>query len=100
MFDWISSAWDTVSDWGSDAMDWISNNPDGAKMIMGGVAAGVDSYFAQQQLEENARLEREKMAQDARFKERRASSSGAYNYGSHLSNTTGGTGLLSNPSYL
>lgn len=97
---WISDAWDVVSDWGSDAMDWISDNPDTAKMVLGGIAGGVDAYYAQQALDEKMRLEREKLEQEARFKERRASNSDAYNYGSHNQSITGGTGLLANPNYI
>ena len=100
MFDFFKPVIDSVSkpfEWMSDIGESIKNNPDAWKLgasLVGGAATGyMNAKTAKDQMKFQERMLAKKMAQDEKFKERRASSE-KDNYGSHVSSLVGGTGLI------
>lgn len=89
-----------VIDAGSKAFNWmgdsIKSNPDAWKIgagLVGGAATGyMQAKTAKDQQKWEMRMLEKRMAQDDKFKERRASSNDDYD--SHVNNLVGGTGLL------
>lgn len=78
------------------AWDWL--NSDSGMQIGGAIISGLGAgYMAKKE----AKLYEKRLEQEARFKERKASSGGD-NYGSHVNKFIAGgqTGLLSNPNYM
>lgn len=94
---------------GAKAFEWIGNigesiekNPEAWKLgvgLLGGAATGyMQTKTAKDQMKWEARMLEKKLAQDEKFNERRASSV-QDNYGSHVSQLAGGTGLLAPAMY-
>ena len=85
-----------VIDAGSRAFDWMEANPNATKFIggiVGGAATGyMNAKTTKDQQKREMRMLEKRMAQDEKFKERRASSNDDYD--SHVNNLVGGTGLL------
>lgn len=80
--------WDTVGDYATTAFDWLNDNPEAAS-VLGGVATGVGSYYAQQDEQDWS----EKMYR--RKREDRMINPGTIdNYGSYVGD--GKKGLLTN----
>lgn len=88
-FGWFGDAAKTVG-------NSINNHPDAWKLgagLVGGAASGyMNAKTAKDQMKFQERMLENKMAQDEKFNERRASSGD--NYDSHVNNLVGGTGLL------
>ena len=88
----ISSGWDTVSGYATDAFNWIGENPEAANMI-GGIAAGVgQAYLQNEQARDQRAFEREMY--DRRRADRMARPGEVNNYESYKNSLT--KGLLTN----
>lgn len=93
--DWMSNLWSGVSDFATNAFDWIGNNPEAANII-GGVAMGAaQGYMQQRQAKEQRVFDREMYERSVRDrrKDREITPGEINNYGSHLNTMT--QGLLS-----
>jgi hypothetical protein len=86
-----------VLDAGSKIFDFIDKNPETSKILagaIGGAATGAAAYYGNKQQSKNdMKMLQARLDQEAKFKERRASS-GDSGYGDHAKNLVGGTGLL------
>ena len=100
MFSFVGQAASSAFGWMGDGLKAvgtsINNNPDAWKIgasLVGGAATGyMNAKTAKDQQKWEMRMLEKKMAQDEKFKERRASSND--NYDSHVNNLVGGTGLI------
>lgn len=92
---WYETLWNNTKEYFSNSENY-GQIIGGAATIVGGALQGYAGYkSAQDELD----FRREELARMERFKERRASD-GNDNYGSHVANLAGGTGLLANPNYM
>lgn len=86
-----SNWWDGVTNFATDAFDWIGDNPEAANLI-GGVAAGVGSAYLQGEQAKDRRAFEERMY-ERRRRDQMVNPGQVGQYGSHLS-TIAGKGLL------
>lgn len=85
------SWWDGVTNFATDAFNWIGDNPEAANMI-GGVAAGAaQGYMANEQAKDQRAFEEEMYKR--RRRDEMVNPGQIGNYGSHL-DTIAGKGLL------
>lgn len=85
--------WDGVTNYATEAFNWIGDNPEAANLI-GGVAAGVgQAYMANEQAKDQRAFERD-MYQRKR-EDQMVKPGSVEGYGSHM-NTLAGKGLISN----
>ena len=100
-FSAVGGAATKAFDWMGDIGQSIEKNPEAWKLgagLLGGAATGyMQQKTAKDQMKWEERLLEKKMAQDERFKERRASSGDGYD--THVQNLVGGTGLLAPTMY-
>lgn len=88
-----SNWWDGVTNFATEAFDWIGQNPEAANLI-GGVAAGAaQGYMANEQAKDQRAFEKEMY--ERRRRDQMAKPGEIGQYGSHL-NTIAGKGLLTN----
>jgi hypothetical protein len=84
-WDWL----DTVGEYVSKPFEWMEANPNVTKFIGGAAAAGLSHMASQDQRKHDERM------YDRRKKDSQISpSSGTGDYGGHIGQLSGGTGLL------
>ncbi|WP_043530481.1 hypothetical protein [Litchfieldella xinjiangensis] len=89
--DWLSTGWDTVSGFATDAFNWIGENPEAANML-GGIAVGAGQAYLQNEQAKGDRAFQREMY-DRQRRDRQVKPGEISNYGSH--NATMTKGLLS-----
>lgn len=83
--------WNGVTDFATDAFNWIGDNPEAANMI-GGVAAGAATGYMQNQQAKEQRVFEEEMY-DRRRRDRQIEPGDINNYGTHR-NAIAGNGAM------